>query len=199
METRQAMLEHLKRYAPCSIRDFTGALGVSENAVRHHLAHFEIEGLVESARARDGVGRPAKVYTLTRKAEGMFPKRYQELLELVLEEASGQGTLEPLLEGVAQNLARGLVAGLDETRGEDRLHALIERLDYGGMLGTLNAHEAGWELRAYNCFFYDVGCKFEAVCDLMPRVLTLATGLESERPVCQRDGRRACSFVLTKQ
>lgn len=73
----------------------------------------------------------------------MFPKHYQELLELILAQASAQGTLEPLLEGVAQNLVRGLTAGLDETRGEDRLHALIERLDYGGMLGTLNAHDAG--------------------------------------------------------
>lgn len=113
------MLEHLKRYAPCSIRDFTSALGVSENTVRYHLERFKTEGLVQSARTRNGVGRPAKVYTLTRKAEGMFPKRYQELLELVLAEAAAQRALEPLLEGVAQNLAQEAERGAWSNAGRN--------------------------------------------------------------------------------
>ncbi len=199
VDTRQQLLRHLKRHAPSSVREFSEALAVSENTVRHHLGSFERDGLVETAVARDGVGRPAKRYSLTHKAEGMFPKHYDELLELVLGQAEAEDLLEPLLEGVAQQLQRQLSPTLRGLKGEARFKALVEHLDYGGMLSTLEEIEGGWELRAFNCFYHAVGCKFEAVCDVTPRIITLTTGLPAERLFCQRDGKRACHFSVDRE
>lgn len=71
-------------------------------------------------------------------------------------------------------------------------------MDYGDMLGTLEETPAGWELKAHNCLYYATGQRFEQVCNLPPKVITRATGLPAERPFCQRDGKRACHFLIFK-
>lgn len=195
MDTRVLLLAHLKRRGPASVRELSEALDVSENAVRHHLAALGREGYLSEALERDGVGRPAKRYWLTLAAEGLFPKRYHELLEAVLTQAESLGDLDALVAGVAARLADQVRGGLPGGDPRARLRALMEHLDYGDMLGALQATEGGWEFKAYNCVYRDIGCSFEPVCDLLPRIVTLATDLPAERVVCQRDGKRYCHFA----
>lgn len=192
---RQRLLEHLKRHGPTGTRDLTEALGLSENAVRHHLHALERQGFVRGDALEhpgQGAGRPARLYALTDAAEGLFPKRYAELLELLLAEAEAQSLLEPLVSSLVRRLADQLRPRLEGLSGEARLQAALESLNLGGSLTQLEPTEGGWEVRAYNCPYLSAGCRFEAVCDLGPRVITLATGLPAERVVCQRDGERAC-------
>jgi predicted ArsR family transcriptional regulator len=199
METRLKLLEHLKKRGPCSVQDLTGALGISENAVRHHLGGLQRLGFIEVRLERGGIGRPAKRYGLTLAAEGLFPKRYQELLELVLQEAEARNQLESVLAGVVERMAAQVAPELEDLEGEARLRGLAQKLDFGNMLADMEATEGGWELRAYNCSYRDTGCKFEAVCNLMPRVVTRLTGLPAERVACQRDGEQACHFTIGRQ
>jgi predicted ArsR family transcriptional regulator len=76
--------------------------------------------------------------------------------------------------------------------------ALLQHLDYGDMLPKLETTPSGWELQAYNCLYQATGLKFEPVCNLLPKLVTRATGLPAQRPFCQRDGKRACHFVVAK-
>lgn len=166
---------------------------LSENAVRHHLATLEGLDLVQLGGTRPSRGRPALQYQLTAQAEGRFPKRYRELLSLVLGTAEKHGLLPPLLEGVAQEMAERL--GINpRANAQDRVMSLLERLDYGGMLPQLEPLPGGIELRAYNCLYLEAGRQFEPVCDLLPKVIKHATGCPAERITCQRDGRQACRF-----
>ena len=194
--TRTRLLEALKRRGTSTVADLVTALEVSENTVRHHLARLKAEGLVEETSAEpSGPGRPAQRYRLTVEAEGQFPKRYAELLTLVLAEAEHSRALTPLLRGVARKLGEHVRPELHGLPPEERLRALMERLDYGDMLGRLDATPGGWEFRAYNCVSRDAGIRFEEVCDLLPKIVRDATGLPCERVVCQRDGHRACVFA----
>ena len=194
--TRSRVLETLKRTGACTVAELEAAVGVSENTVRHHLAKLKAEGLVEESPSEpSGPGRPAQRYRLTVHAEGEFPKRYVELLTLVLAEAEQNDALNPLLQGVARSLAAHVRPELEGLPPEARLRALMDRLDYGDMLGRLDATPGGWEFRAYNCVYRDAGIRFEDVCDLLPKIVREATGLPCERVVCQRDGNRACVFA----
>jgi DNA-binding transcriptional ArsR family regulator len=75
-ETR-AQLLRLVRRASLSIGDLAAALGISENAVRNHVAAAERDGLVRSAGVqRSTGGKPARLYELTAGAEELFPKAY---------------------------------------------------------------------------------------------------------------------------
>ena len=194
--SRARLLETLKKQGACTVADLEARVEVSENTVRHHLARLKAEGLVEETPSEpSGPGRPARHYRLTAQAEGQFPKRYVELLTLVLAEAEQNDALTPLLKGVARTLADHVRPELAELPPEDRLQALMERLDYGDMLGKLDATPGGWEFRAYNCVYRDAGVRFEEVCDLLPKIVREATGLPCERVVCQRDGHQACVFA----
>lgn len=196
MDTRERLLRHLKRHGASSVADLTRALGLSANAVRHHLGRLVHGGVVHAAAAGGGRGRgrPARRYVLTVDAEDAFPKRYPELLTAVLREAERQGTLDALLEGVARTLADTARSDLDSLEPRARLLTLLRRLDFGDMLPALSFPGNGWRLDAHNCLYRDAGCAVRGVCELLPRVITLATGLEAERLECQRDGRSACTF-----
>lgn len=197
MESRDRLLARLKRTGPATVPELVDASGLSENTVRHHLTRFRAAGLVDEAEAlHEGPGRPAKRYRLTRAAEGHFPKRYDELLQLVLAEAEAEDRLSPLLDGVARRLGGALRDELARLPPKQRLLALMERLDYGDMLGQLEETAGdGWTFEAHNCVYYQAGVRFEPVCDLLPRSIRSATGLPAERVVCQRDGSRTCHFA----
>lgn len=199
MDAGRKLIEHLKQQGPSTVKELQEALGLSANAVRHHLGALEKAGWLRQEARPLGRGRPAVRYALTTASEGLFPKRYPELLDAVLGQAQAEGLLERLLEGVAEGMARELRAKLAGLEGEARLQALLQHMDYGDMLGQLEETEAAWEIRAYNCLYYATGQKFEPVCDLPPKVVTKATGLPAERPFCQRDGRRACHFLIAKR
>ncbi len=198
MSTRPLM-EFLKQHGPSTIKELMAHLGLSETAVRHQLSGLEKSGWLAKEERRLGKGRPATVYRLTQASEGLFPKRYPELLDAVLAEAEREGIIERLLEGVAESMASELRRKLAGLEGQAKLEALLEYMDYGEMLGTLEETPTGWELKAHNCLYYATGQRFEAVCNLPPRVITRATGLPAERPFCQRDGQRACHFLIQKR
>ncbi len=198
MTSRQQLIAELKKQGNCTLKTLKGSLGLSENALRHHLSQLEREGFLTISEQHTGVGRPAKTYALSNAAEGLFPKRYVELLGLILEEAHDKHLLNTLIQGVVATLVKQLEPNLQGLSAQERLMYLLEHLDYGEMLGQLEPTEAGWELRAYNCVYRDAGCKFEAICDLLPQVINQATGLEAERPFCQRDGKAACTFEISR-
>lgn len=193
--SRDDILRHLKIQGPSTVQQIASATGLSANAVRHHLTRLGVEGIVAEGSRREGVGRPAHVYELTATAEGAFPKRYPELLDAVLASAAARGQLEGLLQDVASGLAEGVRAELAALPPRARLLALMQRLDYGDMLGRLSNTEGGWEFHAYNCVYRHTGERFEPVCDLLPKVVRFATGMPAERVRCQRDGNRTCHFA----
>jgi predicted ArsR family transcriptional regulator len=194
-DSRTELISHLKRSGQSTVKELMQHLKLSENAVRHRLSSLEREGFVNASRQRSEKGRPAQVYALTEAAEGLFPKQYRELLELLLLEAQTQGVLNSLMNGIARRLSAQLKVALEGKHGKDKLEMLRDLLDIGQML-HLERTEAGYELRAYNCLYKAAGSKFEAVCDLIPNIIGLATGNDTNRPVCQRDGQRACVFSI---
>jgi predicted ArsR family transcriptional regulator len=202
MDSQQRLIEHLKINGPNSINELITALGLSRNAIKHHLAYLEKHAWLETnTRARDKTGtsgRPAVEYALNSTSEHLFPKRYPELLEAILSEAQAEGILKRLLSRVADGMVKELEPHLGKLRGRARLLKLLEQIDYGEMLPELEAINNGWELRAHNCVYRATGMKFEPVCDLLPHVIEGATGWSAERPTCQRDGARACHFVVLR-
>lgn len=87
---------------------------------------------------------------------------------------------------------------LEGLEGQAKLGALLEYMDYGNMLGTLEEKPTGRELNTNSCLYCAIGLRFEPVCDLPPKVISRATGLLVERPLYQPDGRSACHFLIAR-
>ncbi|HWQ11581.1 MAG TPA: metalloregulator ArsR/SmtB family transcription factor [Roseiflexaceae bacterium] len=78
-ETRQQILHLLRRNSQMTAAELSESLGIGAVGVRQHLALLERDGLVATAGVRRGIGRPSHLYTLTPRAETLFPKRYDRL------------------------------------------------------------------------------------------------------------------------
>jgi predicted ArsR family transcriptional regulator len=200
MAARQQVLDHLKRTGSASIADLMRLTGLAETAIRHHLRNLEDAGFVRPAeeRHRKGPGRPTQLYELTEAAEGLFPKRYPELLNLVLAALDDRTLLGTVFDDIAIKLATQMRPSLEGLSGKARLEAAAQHLNLLGPLSEIEDTPAGWEVHAYNCPYLAAGRSFEAVCELAPRVITQATGMPAERPACQRDGQRACHLVVQR-
>jgi predicted ArsR family transcriptional regulator len=77
--TRRAIVTLLKTEGAMTSAALAHRLRVTAMAVRQHLYGLERERLVEADERRDGVGRPAKYWRLTREADTLFPDAYAEL------------------------------------------------------------------------------------------------------------------------
>jgi len=73
---------------------------------------------------------------------------------------------------------------------------MLDSIDYGQMLASLEPIDGGLELHAANCLYRDTGQEFVQVCDLLPRVITATGFFSAERIECQRDGARTCDFLI---
>ena len=195
-ETRARLL-HLVRRAALSIAELAEALGISENAVRTHVAAAERDGLVRQAGIqRSTGGKPARIYELAPGAEELFPKAYAlvfaELVRTLREEDGDRAAVERLRR-VGRRLAAQ--AGSTEEDGAAAVAtaaALLESI--GGSVEVID-EAGGWRIRANGCPLSGLVTEDPDVCALAESLVAEVTG----RPVvecCQKSDRPRCEFQI---
>ncbi len=193
-ETRGRLLRLVRR-AGLSIGELAEALGISENAVRTHVAAAERDGLVRQAGVqRSTGGKPARLYELTPEAEELFPKAYAlvlgELVQTLREEDGAAGAVERLRR-VGRRLASR--AGPREEGGAAAVAtaaALLESI--GGSVEVIEEAD-GWIIRASGCPLSGVVTEEPDVCGLAESLVAEVTGRRVVE-CCRRSDRPRCEF-----
>ena len=192
----RARLLRLVRRGAASIGDLAGAVGITDNAVRGHVAALERDGLVRAESQRPTGGKPARLYELTPEAEELFPKAYALVLEEMLatiRRRDGDEAALDTLRAVGRRLGEGGGAGhAGDTARVAAASALLERL--GGSIEAERTEE-GWVLRSAGCPLSRVVTESPDYCCLVEAMLSEVTG-GPVREVCDRAGRPRCSFVI---
>jgi DeoR family transcriptional regulator, suf operon transcriptional repressor len=194
------ILDLLQRNGPMSAKQLQAALGVSSlNAVREPLLSLSAAGLVSANAVRRGAGRPSYLYALTDKAQALFPKGYDVLLRLLLEEVlaqEGSERLREILQGVSARLAHEVVSDAEGQAIEERLTLLAEALDARGTPINIVEDDDAIVLHEYSCPYFDVAQQTSDVCSIERQMLEQVLG----RPVrlTRRivDGHVGCQFVV---
>src|SRR5207302_8384982 len=135
--TRMEVLELLRRKGHASAEAIAADLGVTPNAVRQHLTNLERDGFVISHPERGARGRPALLFSLTERADSVFPKRYGQLATMVLQEIQDMGGDEALDEIFARVAARHAAAIEKDLEGLDFDQKLSRVVAWIGRAGTL--------------------------------------------------------------
>src|SRR5438034_8583323 len=100
-KTRRALVKLLKTRGPMDAAQIASRLDLTAMAVRQHLYQLQEEKLVTAEERPVPLGRPAKYWQLTRKADGLFPDAYAELTVALIEavgDAFGEAGLKQVLE-----------------------------------------------------------------------------------------------------
>jgi predicted ArsR family transcriptional regulator len=195
--TRGELLTLLRR-AERSINELAEKLGISDNAVRMHIASLQRDGMVEAAGVERATGgKPAQRYQLTAEAEELFPKAYAvvfgELVQ-VLEEEQGRDGVVRLLRKVGARAAGGEGgAALSDGERVERAAAVLRQL--GGEV-DVERTESGWKILGHGCPLSGVVGEHEAVCSLGEALVGEVTGLRVSE-CCRRGERPRCAFEIS--
>ncbi len=196
---RGAILLALRRRGRVTARDLAREVGLSLNAVRHHLKELEAEALVRYEREHRGVGAPVFVYLLAPAADSLFPRRYRETLEMLLDYVvahEGRAAAAAALESHFDAMAERLHSELHGAAPEARMAAVVRALSDAGYMAEGQATFCCGTLTEHNCAIREVAERFPEVCAAEERFLASVLGGTVERRRHMLHGCGGCEYQV---
>ena len=197
--TRQHILEHLQRHGRATVKELGQLLRLTSTGIRQHLTVLERDGLVLAREERGRVGRPTLVYTLTEKAEALFPRSYDELATALLEEiraSEGSERLYQLLHRVAQRMAEAFWERVQGKSLAQRVKETALILQEQGCLVDWEQRDGEFFLHEFTCPFSKVAKQDSSVCTLHLDLVRLLTGADTRLVRSLLRGERACTYRI---
>ncbi len=197
--TRQQILEYLQRQGRATVKDLGQLLGLTSTGIRQHLTVLERDGLVEAHEERGRVGRPTLVYSLTEKADGLFPKSYDLLAGVLLEEvraSEGNEKLHQLLHRVAARLASPYVERVEGRPLPERVKETARVMEEQGCMVDCAEGDGEYYIDEYTCPFPKVAQQDRAVCALHVEFVRILSGGDTRLARSLLRGERACTYRI---
>ena len=197
--TRGRIVSALRRRHSATAVDLASEFNLSANAVRQQLVFLERDGFVVERSVKRGPTKPTLEYSLTPAADGLFPQRYDRMLNAVLRdvrESSGEEAVRQIFERMGQRAAdrhRSRLEGKD-TRG--RVYELSEILRENGVETEVVQTERGLELREHNCPYAKTVSEHPEVCRVIHTVLHQTLSNDPIQVESLATGGTACRFEI---
>src|ERR1700730_2869626 len=161
--TRMEVLELLRRKGHASAETIAADLGVTPNAVRQHPTNLRREGFVVRPPEKSRRGGPSLMFTLTERADSVFPKRYGQLATMVLQEVQemgGPGALDEVFERMATRHATAIAPTLEGLDFDEKLRKVVAWIGRAGTLAEQTETSEGVKVTIHNCPFRNTALKF---------------------------------------
>lgn len=197
--TRRQLLHLLKTRGESCVQELSGALGISEMAVRRHLQTLERDGLVRVSTVRRPVGRPSYRYALTERADEMFPRNYAQLtLDLLdeLQALAGTGAVDRLFAGRREKLEARYRERMRGKHLRDRVAELAAIQNAGGYMAEWEEDRDGFRFYEYNCPIAAVAGSYRQACRCERELFAALLDAEVERTECLAEGDVRCAYVI---
>ena len=200
--TRAQIVGLLRREA-MAVSELADALGLSEVAIRRHLGVLERDGLVDAETIRrDGPGRPSSHYSLTERAQRLFPDRYADLANEVLEyleQVHGRAELLAFLRWRSSRQVEHYSGdGRDDlTDVTGRAERLADQLSEDGFLAEVRRRTDAdgrtvLELSQGSCAVADVAAAHPEICRFEAAVFQRVLGAPVSRQQTIAGGASSC-------
>jgi len=204
--TKSQILGLLKRSGGSTVEELASSLSLARMTVRQHLATLERDDLVTAREVRRATGRPHFLYTLTDKGEETFPKRYDRLADMIIDEVGlldgseidGLSPVEKkalLFRKLAQRLAEQYASRVEGKRLEERVQTVTEILQSESGFAEWRKVESGFEILDYNCAYRKVA-ENQDLCAWHLELLTRLLGGPVRAVSFQSKGGDMCRFVV---
>jgi len=198
-QTRETILQTLRTNRSCTVKELADAAGISPVSVRHHLAKLQADDLLHIEEVKHGVGRPHHLFSLTDEALELFPTRYLQLTNRLLDQMKVslpmiyyEGVLSNIADAMAEDYAHQL-EGLPLTQ---RLDSLLEMLDEEGFIAESERREDSVLIRAFSCPYLAIGQNHPEVCIIDQTFIAKALSLDVEQVQSILDGDAHCAFSV---
>jgi predicted ArsR family transcriptional regulator len=203
-KTRRAIVKLLKTEGPLGSAQLAERLGLTAMAVRLHLYALQSEGLVAAEDRPVPVGRPAKLWRLTREADRHFPEAYAELSVALIDAMQETFGAEGLNRVLASRCERQRADYAKRIRRGDSLEEKLGELarvrtEEGYMAEVRTEEGGGFLLVESHCPICAAANACQGFCstelDLFRSVL--GPGVEVERVEHIVSGDQRCAYRVT--
>lgn len=203
---KDTLLHLLRRLGPSTTTQLAARLGTSKVAARQHLRNLEETGLIVAGNRRGQVGRPATVWSLTRRAlQTVFPDRHallaQDLLRAIRTCFGPEGVEKVLLEKLRLDFERdrALLGALGDLAWDEKVRELARIREEQGYMAEWCPDEEGRPegvLVQNHCPVMGAAECDPHICDTEFRVLQklLGDGVAIERAEHLIGGDHRCSY-----
>jgi predicted ArsR family transcriptional regulator len=200
--TRQQIIKHLKLNETLTASELSDEMGISKMSVRQHLVYLKEQGNIRYTLKKSGVGRPIHQYSLTEKANDMFPKDYGNFISDVLGaivDLDGKKKLENILRMRKFQLLDEMKGVLRESEGfPDKVAMLAGHLNRKGHMVELDKVKGGYHMKKYNCLLSEVVIEFPEICKYELKLYRKLLGKGVFRREWLRKGAPFCEYVIYK-
>jgi predicted ArsR family transcriptional regulator len=198
-KTRARVIDLLRRKRR-TVDELAGELGLTDNAVRIHLAALEAENIVcqEGVRRSGLAGKPAVIYGIVSEAEPSFSQVYAPVLASLVDtlaERLSPDELEEVLRLVGRRLAASQIAPTGPLG--KRVRSVSSLLNKLGSLTTVESNNGTAVLRGASCPLSVAVSRRSEVCLAVEEMLAVLTGARVTRQ-CDYGDRPACCFILSE-
>jgi predicted ArsR family transcriptional regulator len=201
-ESTKGRILALLRRGGRTVDELANSLGLTDNAIRIHVASLERDGVVQQRGVKPTGGKPAYSYEVAPEAERLFTKAYIPVLTQlvsVLEERMSPEELQRLLREVGKRLAAS--KGLQESQNSTTLTPL-KRAEIAATVltelgGIVDVEERDGEitLRGFSCPLADAVRAHPATCQAAQSLVAELVGTPVEER-CDRGARPRCCFAV---
>jgi predicted ArsR family transcriptional regulator len=200
-ESRQTILEFIKRKGPSTAHEIAGHLRITREGARQQLQLLEKEGWIarmpQPRKARPG--RPALAFQITPAGEHLFPKHY-DALSLTLVDAVadrlGEEALTSLLTALTDQQVKQWETKLVGKSLAERIKALKGIYFKDDPFTSVHKDARGYLLVERNCPFLNVAMRQPKLCGVTISTLTRLLGVRVVREQRFQDGDRRCAFRI---
>ena len=200
--SREEIVNLLRARGGVNADELASSLGVSKQCVRKHLDVLERDGYVEHMPERGDRGRPAHIFRLTRKAEELFPKRYDLLAKAILQQIGmvwGERGLNTVFCGCAHEMVGRLRPQLEGLGFDARVRRLAELLSEEGYEAEVEKLADGsYLLNEWNCPMTEVARDYRQVCERELEVYRELLGTEVFRESRIAGGASCCAYRVLR-
>ena len=195
--TRQQILDYLRRHGRGTVKELGQLLGLTSTGIRQHLTVLERDNLVQAREERGRVGRPTLVYSITATADALFPKSYDQLLSVLLEEMRatvGNEQIYQILQRVARRLAEPHLDRVDGQPLGERVKTAAEVLERQGCVAEVSEENGDYLIDEYSCPFPKAAERDRSVCALHVEFVSLLTDADTRLTRSLLRGESACTY-----
>jgi predicted ArsR family transcriptional regulator len=196
--TRGQIVAELRRGSR-TVEDLRKILGITDNAVRAHLAALERDGIVHQTATRPSGRRPAVLYELTTAAERSFSQAYLPVLTRLvdsLSERMSTDDLEILLRDVGERLAKEQPALTGSLR--ERADGAARVLTTLGGVAEVEESEDELVIRGFSCPLAEAVRAHPSTCQAAQALVSELVGAEVKER-CDKTDRPRCRFVISQR
>ncbi|MNF81512.1 HTH domain protein [compost metagenome] len=180
-----------------SIDELASQLAVTRTAIRQHLAALERDGLILRGETRPTGRRPEQLYLLSARGRELFPRQYQLLADLLIDEVAaiiGRDALLHLMRTLGRKLATDMEAQVvDEAR-------IAHHMNEAGYEAEVFFRSSGEpEIVAHNCVFHHLAAAHPEVCELDLALIGTLGGGQVEHLECMVREGQVCRFRIDRK